>query len=78
MDGITCGSLICYDIRFPEWIRVYALRGIETLFICSQWTRGRMDLYRTMIRAHAIENMFYTVAVLSLIHIYHQRRLYGA
>ena len=63
MDGITCGSLICYDIRFPEWIRVYALRGIETLFICSQWTRGRMDLYRTMIRAHAIENMFYTVAV---------------
>ncbi|WP_455600690.1 nitrilase-related carbon-nitrogen hydrolase, partial [Cloacibacillus sp.] len=31
MDGITCGSLICYDIRFPEWIRVYALKGVETL-----------------------------------------------
>lgn len=63
MDGITCGSIICYDIRFPEWIRIYALKGVETLFICSEWTRGRMDLYRTMIRAHAIENMFYTVAV---------------
>lgn len=63
MDGIKCGSIICYDIRFPEWIRVYALKGVETLFICSQWTRGRMDLYRTMIRAHAIENMFFTVAV---------------
>lgn len=63
MEGIKCGTIICYDIRFPEWIRIYALRGAEVLFICSQWTRGRMELYRTMIRAHAIENMFYTVAV---------------
>lgn len=63
MDGIKAGTAICYDIRFPEWIRIYALRGIEVLFICSQWARGRMDLYRTMIRAHAIENMFYIVAV---------------
>ena len=63
MEGITAGTVICYDIRFPEWIRIYALRGIEVLFICSQWTRNRMDLYNTMIRAHAIENMFYTVAV---------------
>ncbi|MDL2297681.1 carbon-nitrogen family hydrolase [Synergistaceae bacterium OttesenSCG-928-D05] len=63
MDGIKAGTVICYDIRFPEWIRIYALRGVEVFFICSQWTRNRMDLYRTMIRAHAIENMFYTVAV---------------
>lgn len=63
MDGIKLGSIICYDIRFPEWVRLYALAGVEALFICSQWTRARMDLFRTMIRAHAIENMFYTVAV---------------
>ena len=63
MEGIKIGTVICYDIRFPEWIRIYALRGIEALFICSQWTRNRMDLFNTMIRAHAIENMFYTVAV---------------
>jgi predicted amidohydrolase len=63
MDGIKCASLICYDIRFPEWIRIHALKGAEVLFICSQWTASRMDLFRTMIRAHAIENMFYTVSV---------------
>ena len=63
LDGVAAGSIVCYDIRFPEWVRIYALRGVEVLFICSQWTRSRMDLFRTMIRAHAIENMFYTVAV---------------
>lgn len=63
MDGIKCASIICYDIRFPEWIRIHALKGAEVMFICSQWTKSRMDLYRTMIRAHAIENMFYTAAV---------------
>lgn len=63
LDGVTAGNVICYDIRFPEWVRIYALRGVEILFVCSQWTRGRMELLETMIRAHSIENMFYTVVV---------------
>lgn len=63
LDGITAGSVICYDIRFPEWIRMYALRGVEVLFVCSQWTRARMELFEIMIRAHSIENMFFTAAV---------------
>jgi predicted amidohydrolase len=63
MDGIKAGSVICYDIRFPEWIRIYALRETEVLFICSEWTRSRMNLFKTMIMAHSIENMFYCVAL---------------
>ena len=58
-----CGNIICYDIRFPEWVRSYALSGIDALFVSAQWTSARMDLWKTMIRAHAISNAFYIVAV---------------
>jgi predicted amidohydrolase len=63
VEGSPCGSIICYDIRFPEWVRVYALSGIDVLFVCGQWTKNRMDLWRTMLRAHSIENTFYVVGV---------------
>lgn len=26
MDGFPTGLVICYDIRFPEWVRTYALK----------------------------------------------------
>ena len=25
LDGTTCGGVICYDLRFPEWIRLSRL-----------------------------------------------------
>lgn len=63
IGGTACGSIICYDIRFPEWVRVYAIRGIDVLFVCGQWVKGRMALWRTMLMAHAIENTIYVVGV---------------
>jgi predicted amidohydrolase len=60
---VSCGSVICYDIRFPEWIRNYALGGIDVLFVCGQWVKARMGLWRAMLCAHAIENMIYVVGV---------------
>ena len=63
IESAPCGSIICYDIRFPEWVRVYALSGIDVLFVCGEWVEARMDLWRTMLRAHAIENTVYIVGV---------------
>ena len=59
----SCGSIICYDIRFPEWVRVYALSGIDVLFVSAEWTINRMQLWNHMIKAHAISNSIYVVAV---------------
>lgn len=63
IESMPCGSIICYDIRFPEWVRVYALSGIDVLFVCGEWVLQRMDLWRTMLRAHAMENTIYVVGV---------------
>ena len=61
--GLKAGSIVCYDIRFPEWIRIYALQGVELLFVSGEWTLSRMDLWKTMLRAHSIENLMVIAAV---------------
>ncbi|MFO7948431.1 MAG: carbon-nitrogen hydrolase family protein [Armatimonadota bacterium] len=32
INGVTCGILICYDLRFPEIYRAYKKRGVQLLF----------------------------------------------
>lgn len=61
--GMRAGSIICYDVRFPEWGRVYALRGCELLFVTSQWVRSRMDMIHSMVKSRAMENALYVAFV---------------
>ena len=37
LDGIPCSTVICYDIRFPELVRMAALSNTELLFVPAQW-----------------------------------------
>jgi predicted amidohydrolase len=62
MEGNPTGSVICYDIRFPEWIRTYSLQGIKVLFVCAQWPHPRLNHWRQLLIARAIENQMYVVA----------------
>ncbi|HKZ54114.1 MAG TPA: carbon-nitrogen hydrolase family protein [Anaerolineales bacterium] len=56
------GMLICYDLRFPEPIRVLALRGAEAVLLCTAWP-DRAALYPEFTaRARAEENHVYLVA----------------
>lgn len=59
LDGRKCGIVICYDIRFAELVRTYALEGIEMLFMCSQWPLVRANHIRTLTTARAIENQMF-------------------
>jgi omega-amidase len=62
MDGQPTGSVICYDIRFPEWVRIYALNGAKALFVSAQWPHPRLNHWRQLLIARAIENQMYVVA----------------
>jgi predicted amidohydrolase len=61
LDGIHAAMALCYDLRFCEWIRLYAAEGAEVLFISAEWPVARIDHWRTLLQARAIENMMYVV-----------------
>ena len=61
LDGVKCGIIICYDLRFPEMIRKLALQGLDMLFVVSQWPKERTFHLRTLTIARAIENQMFVV-----------------
>jgi omega-amidase len=56
------GTLICFDIRFPESARQLAYRGARVLWVPSEWPHPRLEHWRTLLRARAIEDQFFVVA----------------
>ena len=61
LDGIRCGIIICYDIRFPELIRTYSVKGLDMLFVVSQWPQVRIPHLLALSKARAIENQMFVV-----------------
>ena len=69
--GFAVGLLTCYDLRFPELARALVDAGAEVLVVPAAWVPGRteeeharkVDHWRTLVRARAIENTAYVVAV---------------
>lgn len=56
------GLAICYDLRFPELFRRYALDGARLLLLPAEWPHPRQSHWRTLLRARAIENQCYVIA----------------
>ena len=54
---------ICYDLRFPELFRRYALEGARMVIIPAEWPLERIEHWRALMIARAIENQCYMVAV---------------
>ena len=56
------GLTICYDLRFPELFRAYALAGAKMVFVPSEWPHPRLMHWQTLLRARAIENQMFVIA----------------
>ncbi len=59
----TLGLMTCYDLRFPELARILVAAGAEVLVVPAAWVAGsrKVDHWRTLLRARAIENTVYVV-----------------
>lgn len=65
LGSFRIGVLTCYDLRFPEMARWLVAAGAEVLVIPAAWVSGerKVDHWRTLLRARAIENTAYVVGV---------------
>jgi len=53
---------ICYDLRFPELLRRYAVEGAKVLVLPAEWPEPRLNHWRKLIQARAIENQYFVIA----------------
>lgn len=63
LAGVPSASFICYDFRFPEWIRTVARYGTDILYFPAEWPSKRIKQWEIMLRSRAIENQAFVVAV---------------
>ena len=62
--GVPVGLMTCYDLRFPELARRLVDAGAEVIVVPAAWVAGerKVDHWRTLLRARAIENTVYVAA----------------
>ncbi|GGK78642.1 carbon-nitrogen family hydrolase [Ornithinimicrobium pekingense] len=61
-DALTTGLSTCYDLRFPELYRLQVDLGAELLVVPAAWPAPRVEAWRLLLRARAIENQCFVVA----------------
>jgi predicted amidohydrolase len=55
------GLSVCYDIRFPELFRAYALKGARMVLSPMAFPYPRLQHWKILARARAIENQMYLI-----------------
>jgi len=63
IDGWKTGLSICYDLRFPELYRYYALERVAMIINIASWPESRAEHWKALLKARAIENQCYVIGV---------------
>jgi predicted amidohydrolase len=66
-QGFKIAPFICYDLRFPAWIRKTVLSDKlncpEVLLFVANWPSARIFAWDALLRARAIENQAFVIGV---------------
>lgn len=57
------GMAVCYDLRFPELFRTYALAGARAVLVPAAWPQVRLEHWDLLLRARALENQCFVAGV---------------
>lgn len=60
--GFSIALFVCYDLRFPVWIR-NRQNAYDLAVFVANWPASRANAWKTLLRARAIENLSYVVGV---------------
>lgn len=58
----VAGLSTCYDLRFPELYRAQLDAGATVFLIPAAWPAARVEAWRTLLRARAIEDQCLVIA----------------
>lgn len=62
LGGIRFATCICYDLRFPEIFQA-ASKEAHVILVPANWPQKRREHWKCLLRARAIENQVYIIAV---------------
>lgn len=62
LNGIRFSTFICYDLRFPEVFQI-ASKDSQVIIVPADWPEKRKEHWQCLLRARAIENQIYIIAV---------------
>ncbi len=54
IEKVKFGLTICYDLRFPELYRIYALKGAEVIVNIANWPTQRVKHWDLLLKANAV------------------------
>lgn len=61
LNGWRILPQVCYDLRFPVWMR--NTEGYHLAVVLANWPVARHEAWQTLLKARAIENLAYVVGV---------------
>ena len=61
--GVRFLMCVCYDLRFPVWLRRTDVADYDVLLCVANWPAQRRLAWEVLLRARAIENQVYAVGV---------------